>query len=244
MLPDPRATAVGSQEEYRVCSNIAAQMAATDTQLLQRRDGRSLSWVPGILLGVFLAAALVGAVLWALTGMGLYELSRMFRGGQVHMGIDQPTVVRQVRALQRLETVSYTTDKIITGERENPILPDFLAGDRLLLVAHGNVIAGLDLAKLQPRDVEVHGSRVSIRLPESEIFTTRLDNLKTRVYSRDTGLFSSPDPNLESEVRAEAERQLQAAALEDGILRTAETNARQTINGMLSGLGFKNIELL
>ena len=49
--------------------------------------------------------------------------------------------------------------------------------------------------------------------------TTSLDNAKTRVYSRDTGLFSSPDPNLEGEVRAEAERQMQQAALDDGILK-------------------------
>lgn len=218
-------------------------MAASDTQLMQVREARSHSWIPGILAGFFLAVVLIGAVLWALTGLGLYQLSRMFRGGQVHTAIDQPTVVRQVQALQRLETVSYTMDKIISGERENSILPNFLAGDRLLLVAHGEVIAGLDLSKLQSGDVEVHGSHVSIRLPEAEIFTTRLDNIKTRVYSRDTGLFSSPDPNLESEVRAEAEHQIQTAALDDGILKTAGSNARQTIRSMLSTFGFDNVEL-
>ncbi len=190
-----------------------------------------------------MAVVAIGAALWAFTGLGLYELGRMLRGGQVHISVDQPTVVRQIRALQRIETVSYTMDKIISGERENPILPNFLAGDRLLLVVHGEVIAGLDLSKLQPGDVEVHGSRVSIHLPPAEIFTVRLDNAKTRVYSRDTGLFSSPDPNLEGEVREEAERQLQSSALEDGILKTAETNARQTINSMLLSLGFTIVEL-
>lgn len=218
-------------------------MAATDTQLMQPEQTRSVSRVPGILFGFVLAVVLVGAVLWSLTGMGLYELSRMFRGGEFHTAIDQPTVVREVRALQRLESVNYTMDKVISGERENPILPSFLAGDRLLLVAHGEVIAGLDLSKLQPRDVEVRGSHVLIRLPEAEVFTTRLDNLNTRVYSRDTGLFSSPDPNLESEVRADAERKFQGAALQEGILKTADTNARQTIHSMLSSLGFQSIEL-
>ena len=159
------------------------------------------------------------------------------------INVDQPTVVRQIRALQRIETVSYTMDKIISGERENPILPSFLAGDRLLLVVHGEVIAGLDLSKLQSSDVEVHGRSVSIHLPSAEIFTTSLDNAKTRVYSRDTGLFSTPDPNLEGEVREEAERQLRAAALQDGILKTAETNARQTVASVLSSLGFENVEI-
>ncbi len=167
----------------------------------------------------------------------------MLRGGRVHISLDQPTVIRQIRELQRLETVSYTMDKIVGGERENPVLPRFLAGDRLLLVVHGEAIAGVDLSKLQPSDVVVNGRSISIHLPQAEIFTVRLDNTRTRVYSRDTGLFSTPDPNLEGEVRQEAERQLQAAALQDGILKTADKNARQTLTTMLTGLGFGSVEI-
>ena len=204
---------------------------------------RSLSWIRGILLGVVLAVAATFVVIWVVTGLGVFEIARMVRGGQVHITVDQPAVVRQIRALQRIETVSYTMDKIISGERENPVLPRFLAGDRLLLVVHGEVIAGVDLSKLQPGDVVVHGRSVSIHLPPAEIFTTTLDNAKTRVYSRDTGLFSSPDPNLESEVREEAARQLQAAALQDGILKTAEANVRQTVRSMLMTLGFEKVEI-
>jgi hypothetical protein len=167
----------------------------------------------------------------------------MLRGGLVHISVDQPTVIRQIRALQRLETISYTMDKIIVGERENPVLPKFLAGDRLLLVVHGEAIAGVDLSKLQPNDVAVHERTVTIHLPEAEIFTTRLDNAKTRVYSRDTGIFSTPDPNLEGDVRQEAERQVQAAALQDGILKSADQNARQTISSLLTGFGFTSVHI-
>jgi hypothetical protein len=204
---------------------------------------RPVRLLTGILTGVLLALVAVGVAVWAFTGFGLFQVGRMLRGGQVHINVDQPTVIRQIRALQRIETVSYTMDKIISGERENPILPSFLAGDRLLLVVHGEVIAGVDLSSLQPGDVQVKGHDVSIRLPQAEIFTTRLDNEKTRVYSRETGLFSTPDPNLEGEVRQEAERQLRDAALQDGVLKIADKNARQTLTSMLTGLGFANIEM-
>jgi hypothetical protein len=80
-------------------------------------------------------------------------------------------------------------------------------------------------------------------LPAAEVFSTRIDNAKTKVYSRDTGVFTSPDPNLESEVRQEAERQLQQAALQGGILKTAGDNARSTITGMLQGLGFREVQI-
>jgi hypothetical protein len=216
---------------------------ALETQIPASAPVRSFRWLTGILIGALITVLLVGAAVWAFTGFGLIEFGRMLRGGQVHIRVDQPTVIRQIRALQRLETVSYTMDKIIVGERENPVLPKFLAGDRLLLVVHGEVIAGVDLSKLQPADVAVHEHSATIRVPRAEIFTTRLDNEKTRVYSRDTGLFSYPDPNLEGEVRAEAERQLQAAALQDGILKSADQNARQTITSLMTGLGFSQVEI-
>lgn len=219
------------------------QMAVTDVQLAEPVKPPTVRWLSGILTGIALTLLVVGLALWALAGWSVYQLAGMFRGSQTHISVDQPTVVRQVRALQRIETVAYSMDKILSGERENPILPQFLAGDRLLLVAYGEVIAGVDLSKLQPSDVEVRGGSVSICLPAAEIFTTSLDNAKTRVYSRDTGLFSTPDPNLEGEVRAEAESQLRSAALDDGILKTAQTNAGQTINSLLTSLGFTSVQI-
>lgn len=210
----------------------------------RRGNSRNVySWVLGTFSGAVLTIVLVGALVWLSTGLGLLHLMGILRGGRTQINVDQPTVVRQIQQLQRLETVSYTMDKIISGEHANAYLPKFLAGDRLLLVVHGEVVGGINLAGLQPGDVLVQGQKVSIHLPAAEVFSTRIDNAKTKVYSRDTGLFSSPDPNLESQVREEAERQLQQAALQDGILKTAADNARSTISGMLKGFGFHEVDI-
>ena len=214
----------------------------SDSLPAPRRNPR-FSGILGILLGIVLTLALIGGAVWLSTGVGLWHLLGLFRSGQTSINVSQPTVVRQIQQLQRLETVTYTMDKIISGERDNPYLPKFLAGDRLLLVVHGQVIAGVDLAKVQPADVVVHGQSIVFHVPQAEIFSTLIDNSRTRVYSRDTGLFTSPDPNLESEVRAEAERQLQQAALQDGILKTADENARSTLASMLKGFGFSQVEI-
>jgi Protein of unknown function (DUF4230) len=205
-----------------------------------RRTGR---WLLAMLAGAVLAVLMIGAAVWLSTGLGLLRLMGLARGGATVIGVSQPTVVRQIQQLQRLESVNYTMDKIISGERENAYFPKFLAGDRLLLVVHGEVIGGIDLAKIQPSDVTVNGRSLSLRIPSAEIFSTRIDNAKTRVYSRDTGLFSSPDPNLESEVREAAEHQLQQAALQDDVLNTASQNAQSTLSSLLKGLGFEHIEI-
>ena len=72
---------------------------------------------------------------------------------------------------------------------------------------------------------------------------TRLDSAKTRVYLRQTGVLVPTDPNLETQVRQEAERQLLEAAMADGILRNAQVNAASTIRSLLQGLGFEGVEV-
>jgi hypothetical protein len=163
-------------------------------------------------------------------------------GRSLSIDVSQPTVVDRIQRLQRLETVVYTMDKLVTGAKENPIFPDFLAGDRLLMMVHGEVVAGIDFSSLKPDDVRVDGKHVRLRLPVAQVFSVRLDSAKTRVYSRQTGLLVSTDPDLETQVRQEAERQLQQAALADGILRTAQQNATSTISSLLQGLGFEKID--
>jgi len=131
----------------------------------------------------------------------------------------------------------------VEGERQNAYLPDFLVGDKLLLVAHGEVIAGIDLGQLKAGDVLVSGDTVHVHLPAAQILTTRIDNVRTRVYSRTTGLLVSSDPNLESDVRRTAELQIAQAALDDGILEKVRQNARTSVTALLYGLGFRTVDV-
>jgi hypothetical protein len=148
------------------------------------------SWVSGAFLGAILTVVLMGGAVWLSSGLGLWHLLGILRGGRTQFNVDQPTVVHQIQQLQRLETVSYAMDKIISGDHPNAYLPKFLAGDRLLLMVHGEVVAGINLTGLQPGDVQIQGLKVSIHLPAAEVFSTRIDNARTKVYSRDTGIFS------------------------------------------------------
>jgi len=214
------------------------------TTVIERKPSPSPQlWAKGLVTGILFTAVALSLIVWGVTGTGLLHLLRSYAQGSV-IQIDQPTVVRQIQQLQRLETVQFSMDKIISGEHENPYLPKFLVGDRLLLVVHGEVIAGVDLSQFQAQDVSLRGRAISLHLPKTRILITRIDNSKTRVYSRDTGLFSSPDPHLESQVRQEAERELQEAALQDNILKTADDNARSTLSALLRSLGFTTVEFV
>ena len=151
---------------------------------------------------------------------------------------DPITVVNEVRSLARLETVQYTVEKVITAESgQGPL--GFLFGDRLLLVAHGVVIAGIDLGKLQPSDVRIDAQgSIYLVLPAAEVFTATLDNNKTYVYHRDTSVFAAKK-DLETAARQAAEQQILQAALDDGILQTATTNGKAYLQRFLLSFGFK-----
>ncbi|HWX93504.1 MAG TPA: DUF4230 domain-containing protein [Terriglobales bacterium] len=198
-------------------------------------------WGPALALALLLGAGAL-ALLSRQSETPLW--SRWFgalAGRGTRLDVSQPTVVEKIQQLQRLETVVYTMDKVVSGGKEN-VLPDFLTGDRLLMLVHGEVVAGVDFETLKSGDVAVSGKQVRLHLPDAQVFSTRLDNARTKVYSRQTGLLVPVDPNLESQVRQEAERQLLQAALTDGILRTAQGNARSTMTSLLQGLGFWSVE--
>ena len=194
------------------------------------------------MLGVVLGAAIVMIASRVTSDSAALGFWHALTARSSRIDLSRPAVVRRIQQLQRLETVVYSMDKIVVGQREGKILPDFLVGDRLLLLAQGQVVAGVDFSQLQLTDVSLDRKTIRVRLPAAEVFFTRLDSQNTRVYSRETGLLVPVDPTLETEVRQQAEQQLHDAALQDGILNTAQQNARTTLAGLLKGLGFENVE--
>jgi len=206
-------------------------------------SGTFLAFILALILG---ATAMAVFLRHATTG-ALARVATAITGRTATFDTSVPAVVQRLQRLNRLETVVYSTDTIVEGSKSSPVLPDLLAGDRILLVVHGQSIAGIDLAQLKPEDVRINeknGARsIHVTLPASQLFVTTLDNQHTRVYARSTGILVPVDQNLESDTRARAEQQLQQAALSDGILDAARKNARATVTTLLYSLGFNQVDV-
>jgi hypothetical protein len=153
---------------------------------------------------------------------------------------DPVTIINQIQPLARLETIQYTLEKVITAEEGQELIAE-LFGDRLLLVAHGTVIAGVDLSKLTGENLEFRDGILEVNLPEAEIFSASLDNDKTYVYDRETGLLRKSDRDLETLARQAAEAEILKAAIDDGILKQAAINAQVFMERLLSDLGYKQV---
>lgn len=202
-------------------------------------SGTIFAFLLALLLG---AATMVVFLRHATTGFLAHVADRIIARPTV-FDTSVPAVVQKIQRLNRLETVVYSIDTVVEGTKSGTVLPDLLVGDRLLLVVHGQSIAGIDLSQLKSEDVRISGQSIHITLPPSQLFVTTLDNQHTRVYARTTGLLVPVDQNLESDTRARAEQQLQQSALADGILDTARKNARATVTTLLYSLGFTQVDV-
>ena len=152
---------------------------------------------------------------------------------------DPVTYINEVRALARLETIQYSIEKVITGETGGGTF-QALFGDKILFVGHGTVIAGIDMEKIQPEHLRFENGVLTVKLPPAEIFIATLDNEKSYVYDRETGVLAKPDVNLETMVRQRAEDEIRKAALEDGILEQAQANAEAYLFKFFAALGYPN----
>lgn len=152
-------------------------------------------------------------------------------------------VIKEMRSLQRIETASFTVEKIIDGGTSGNVFEQLLFGDKILLIAHGQVIAGFDLSQISEKDIEIKGKKIKITLPKPQILVTTLDNTQTRVYDRTRGILNPGDDSLESKAREAAQKSITEAACQGDILKQASDNARKQLTGFLSAFGFTQISI-
>lgn len=157
---------------------------------------------------------------------------------------DPTTIIHEVRTIARLETIHYSMEKVITAEVNQEFFIDLFVGDKILFVAHGDVIAGVDMSKIEDGDIYIENDILYVRLPKAEVFIAALDNEKSYVYDRETGVFSQGEVDLETKARQAAEEEILNAALEDGILEQAQINAENYLTRLFRNLDYPDVVFL
>jgi hypothetical protein len=177
-------------------------------------------------LGVFLAV-----------GLWLGFKIQQFIGGKTTV-YNTTAVVKQVQTLSQLVTVKYVMEKIVVHED----VKWYYGGDnRVLMIAHGIVKAGVDLQKLKPEDLEfdAQAKRVTLRLPSAQITDCYLDEKKTQIVERTTGLLRTFDKDLEQTARLFAVEDIRRGARSAGILKDADERAREQLEKFFQQMGYE-----
>jgi len=192
--------------------------------------------------GLLLVLAIVAIIiLFTFSSLNPLNPLNFINQPEVKIDLSRTSVVKEIQSLNRLETASYTIEKIIEAGTDGNVFQEILYGDRLLLIAHGKVTAGVDLSKVQEDEVRISGDTLEIAIPAPEIFSVSLDNAKTKVYDRDQGFLSGGNKDLESQARQSAEESIRQAACQSNILNEAANNAKSRISDIYSLVGFQHI---
>jgi hypothetical protein len=199
-------------------------------------------------LGTTLVLALVIVVLGVALGVGLARYGSLLPivgpllGEKPPRTTTGPVVVEGIQELDQLATVRWIGSVPVTRETGGDVLDRLFNGERVLVIATGEVEAGVDLGDIGKDDVSANGDTVTIDLPEPQILSASLDEEKTRVYDRDfSPLNVHPDDDLVEEARLQAVEKIRDAARENEILDTAEHNAEDSVRAFVTSLGFEKV---
>ncbi|WP_437765325.1 DUF4230 domain-containing protein [Sorangium sp. So ce281] len=193
--------------------------------------------------------ALLVVALFASVGFGALVVAPRLGAPAPSSGVvarPSPALVIAIRDLSRLETTEVHVEKVVDlADRQSRLFGLVQATDALLLVAVGHVTIGVDLARIGEGDIAMDPETgvARLTLPAPEVFSTRLDEDETYVYTRSTSLLARRNEQLEARARKEATAAIEKAALEGNVMTRAKAQAERQITALATQLGAKRVEI-
>ena len=172
--------------------------------------------------------------------------------------ITREGVVMQIQKLNRLETVAFSVDTIITSQKAGSWMKLWQDEQKGLFIARGRVEAGIDLSALTPEMVQVIAPaeaaiknaesvdannlvsimpQIHITLPPSEIFLVYLDDIE--IYDWQTGAFGmmQVDPKILQQAQSMAKKEVLERACRGDVMNMALENAQTQLQQLFSLTG-------
>ncbi|WP_201530715.1 MULTISPECIES: DUF4230 domain-containing protein [unclassified Psychrobacter] len=172
--------------------------------------------------------------------------------------ITREGVVTQIQNLNRLETVAFSVDTVITSQRSGSWMKLWQDEQKALFITRGRVEAGIDLSALtpemvqviQPTESEINNAenadvdasvsimpQINITLPPSEIFSVYLDDIE--IYDWQTGAFGmmQVDPKILQQAQSMAKEEVLERACRGDVMTMALENAQVQLQQLFALTG-------
>ena len=175
---------------------------------------------------------------------GYLRESKPAPASEIRIEHPTPTVLKDLRELSRLETLSLHVEKVIDAKDHQKRLYGLVdADDSLLFVATGEVVMGIDLAKLGDGDARFdETTRIAhVHLPAPEVLSTRFDEPHSYVHARATDLLAKRNESLESLARRDAVVAFAAAAKDPKAIDRAKEQGEKQLRGLAKAWGARDI---
>lgn len=180
----------------------------------------------------------------AMTFGYMREARRPAPASEVRIEHPTPTVLKDLRELSRLETLALHVEKVIDVKDHQTRLYGLVdAEDSLLFVATGEVVMGVDFAKLGDNDARFdEATRTAyIHLPAPEVLSTRFDEPHSYVHARATDVLAKRNEALEQIARRDAVVAFEAVAKEPKSVDAAKAQGEKQIRALAKAWGARDV---
>jgi NAD dependent epimerase/dehydratase family enzyme len=147
--------------------------------------------------------------------------------------------VDKIEKMGKLELVKVNIKDVLEQTSERPF---YLPNAKAVLIIAGEVIAGIDLEKVQKDDISDSGTQITITLPKPEILMSKVNHEKSKIYNIEWGGFSTA--NLVDEAYKAAETKIIEEAKITGYEETCENNAKSLLTPIFREISGKEVNIL
>jgi hypothetical protein len=198
--------------------------------------------------GFFFLLAAIGVIAVVLFMGNIFGFLN-FGFGSRTVDRSQPPLLVQLTDLSEYHASSANFQVLIDLEKDTKYVPDFISGQRSLMVAAGTVDASVDFTALKDENVVVSngGDTITITLPPPYIDDVVLDHDNTYVESRQRGLLDrvggvfAGNPNNDQPLYQAATDKLHEAASNSELRSLAEKNTRTMLESLMTSAGFEEV---
>jgi NAD dependent epimerase/dehydratase family enzyme len=147
--------------------------------------------------------------------------------------------VDKIEKMGKLELVKVNIKDVLEQTSERPF---YLPNAKAVLIIAGEVIAGIDLEKVQKDDIADSGTQITITLPKPEILMSKVNHEKSKIYNIEWGGFSTA--NLVDEAYKTAEMTIIEEARKTGFEEMCKNNAKALLTPIFREISGKEINIL
>jgi aspartyl-tRNA synthetase len=150
-------------------------------------------------------------------------------------------VLKEIKQISQLDTVEMHFNEIL-DYRESIKISNIeipFTEKKFIIVVKAKVQSGIDLSFLTEKDIQISDKKITLTLSNAKI--TSKEILEYNAYSESNGLFNKVSNEDTLKTLNEFRGRLEKQALDSGILKIAEDNAKVVLESFLRLLGFEEI---
>jgi hypothetical protein len=154
---------------------------------------------------------------------------------------DTPILIKEINNLAQLVSITSFDEVVMDSVKKlkSPLgllpPPTF----KIILIAKGQVIAGVDLKKLKNEDIRLKKDSISILFPPAEILNTILNPSDFETFD-ETGTWTDEEV---IQIKVRIREKIVRRAIEQNLLSKASERCKIIMESFLRNVGFKKIEI-